>query len=117
MPGGVSAGSNGRAAIAPAALLRIPEPVFAKAVARSGEIQSLQGEELEEFLHPIFEESGTATPELAARVTDRRCGATFRITFDDAVKPPHAPQSHRDATEARHVCRMRRTPRARPTPR
>jgi len=45
------------AAIAPAAIRRIPAPVFAKAVARSGEIQALQGQELESFLRPIFEES------------------------------------------------------------
>lgn len=46
------------AILAPAAMRRIPAPVFAKAIAGSGEIESLKGAELDAFLRPIFEESG-----------------------------------------------------------
>ena len=46
------------AILAPAAMRRIPAPVFAKAVAFDGTIEELQGDELEAFMRPIFEESG-----------------------------------------------------------
>jgi len=46
------------AILAPAAMRRIPAPVFAKAVAVDGTIEELQGDELEAFMRPIFEESG-----------------------------------------------------------
>ena len=46
------------AILTPAAMRRIPAPVFAKAVAFDGTIEELQGDELEAFMRPIFEESG-----------------------------------------------------------
>jgi hypothetical protein len=46
------------AALAPAAIRRIPAPVFAKAIARSDEILTLADDELAAFMRPIFEESG-----------------------------------------------------------
>jgi len=46
------------AILAPAALRRIPAPIFAKAVAFNGTIEGLQGDELDAFLRPIFEEAG-----------------------------------------------------------
>ena len=46
------------AILAPAALRRVPARVFARATADNGEIQALNGAELEAFMRPIFEESG-----------------------------------------------------------
>lgn len=46
------------AILAPAAMRRIPAPIFAKAVAFNGTIEELQGDELNAFMRPIFEESG-----------------------------------------------------------
>ena len=46
------------AILAPAAMRRVPAPVYAKAIARSGEIESLNGDELDAFMRPIFEEAG-----------------------------------------------------------
>jgi hypothetical protein len=47
------------AILTPAAQRRVPSlAVFAEAVAGTGAIESLQGAALEEFMRPIFEESG-----------------------------------------------------------
>jgi len=46
------------AALAPAALRRVPSPVFAKATAATGVIEELSGDDLQAFMRPIFEESG-----------------------------------------------------------
>ena len=46
------------AILAPAALRHVPEPAYAKAIGFDGTIEGLAGDDLDEFMRPIFREAG-----------------------------------------------------------